>query len=150
MSLPLPAVEREKRYGFVSSKTRNALGSDAPFRMTSVATLTKVAPIPIEVWGWGRLPLAISGRCYHARLHDRAKDNCQFVCGIDPDGRDVDTLDGQDFLAVNGVQTLSATRARLPGTTRDPETICGGSKVDPREQLCGQAASWPCTVHRDD
>jgi hypothetical protein len=25
--------------------------------------------------------------CYHVRLHDRAKDSCQFVCGDDPDER---------------------------------------------------------------
>jgi len=69
--------------------------------------------VAIEVWGHGRLPLAISGRCYHARLHDRAKDNCQFVCAEDPDGRDVQTLDGQPFLTVNGVQTLSQSTASM-------------------------------------
>ncbi len=79
--------------------------------LTSITALARAAPIPVEVWGWGRLPLAISARCYHARLHDRAKDNCQFVCGVNPDGRDVDTLDGQEFLSVNGVQTLSASCA---------------------------------------
>lgn len=79
--------------------------------LTSVATLAGSVPIPVEVWGCGRLPLAISGRCHHARPHDRSKDNCQFVCGADPDGRDVETLDGQDFLAVDGVQTLSASCA---------------------------------------
>lgn len=79
--------------------------------LASVATLAMTADIPVEVWGWGRLPLAISSRCYHARLHDRAKDNCQFVCGLNPDGRAVDTLDGRKFLAVNGVQTLSASCA---------------------------------------
>lgn len=63
--------------------------------------------VAVEIWGHGRAPLAISARCYHARLHDRIKDNCQFVCGDDPDGRDVDTLDAQKFLVVNGVQTLS-------------------------------------------
>ncbi len=63
--------------------------------------------IAVEVWGHGRAPLAISGRCYHARLHDRSKDSCQFVCGNDPGGREVDTLDGERFLIVNGVQTLS-------------------------------------------
>ncbi len=69
--------------------------------------------VPVEVWGHGRLPLAISARCYHARLHDRAKDSCQFVCGKDPDGRDVDTMDGQQFLTVNGVQTLSQSTASM-------------------------------------
>ena len=82
----------------------------------SIAVLARVGReegIPVEVWGHGRLPLAISGRCYHARLHDRAKDSCQFVCGEDPDGRDVETLDGQPFLAVNGVQTLSQSTASM-------------------------------------
>lgn len=84
--------------------------------LSSIAVLARVgrdAGVPVEVWGHGRLPLAISGRCYHARLHDRSKDGCQFVCGEDPDGRDVETLDGQPFLAVNGVQTLSQLTASM-------------------------------------
>lgn len=76
-----------------------------------LARLGREEGVAVEVWGHGRLPLAISGRCYHARLHDRAKDSCQFVCGEDPDGRDVETLDGQAFLTVNGVQTLSQSVA---------------------------------------
>ncbi len=59
-----------------------------------------------EVLAFGRPPLAISARCYHARLHGLTKDSCQFVCERDPDGLDVRTIDGRDFLAVNGVQTL--------------------------------------------
>ena len=78
-----------------------------------LARLGREEGVPVEVWGHGRLPLAISGRCYHARLHDRMKDACQFVCGEDPDGRDVATLDGQPFLAVNGVQTLSQSTASM-------------------------------------
>lgn len=87
--------------------TRICLPPELP--LDSVAVLARAgaeAGVAIEVWGHGRAPLAISGRCYHARLHDRAKDSCQFVCGDDPDGRDVDTLDGQAFLTVNGVQTM--------------------------------------------
>lgn len=81
--------------------------------ITVLARLGREEGVPVEVWGHGRLPLAISGRCYHARLHDRIKDSCQFVCGEDPDGRDVETLDGQAFLAVNGVQTLSQSTASM-------------------------------------
>lgn len=84
--------------------------------LDSVAVLARTGReigVAVEVWGHGRVPLAISGRCYHARLHDRAKDNCQFVCEEDPDGRDVETLDGQKFLAVNGVQTLSQSTASM-------------------------------------
>jgi collagenase-like PrtC family protease len=59
-----------------------------------------------EVLAFGRAPLAISARCYHARVHGLTKDSCQFVCDRDADGLDVRTIDGRDFLAVNGVQTL--------------------------------------------
>jgi collagenase-like PrtC family protease len=62
--------------------------------------------VAIEVFAFGRAPLAVSARCYHARAHGLPKDACQFVCDQDPDGMDVDTLSGQPFLAVNGVQTL--------------------------------------------
>ena len=60
----------------------------------------------VEVFAFGRAPLALSARCYHARAHGVAKDACQFVCERDVDGLDVLTLDGKPFLAVNGVQTL--------------------------------------------
>ena len=61
----------------------------------------------LEVQAFGRLPLAISARCYHARSRNLAKDGCQYVCADDPDGLDVDTLDDEAFLAVNGTQTMS-------------------------------------------
>jgi collagenase-like PrtC family protease len=69
--------------------------------------------VEIEVWAFGRIPLAISARCYHARVHKLTKDSCQFVCGNDPDGLKLETLDGRGFLAINGVQTLSHTYANL-------------------------------------
>jgi collagenase-like PrtC family protease len=64
--------------------------------------------IAFELFAFGRLPLALSGRCYHARLHGLHKDSCQFTCEQDRDGLAVETLDDQPFLAINGVQTLSA------------------------------------------
>jgi collagenase-like PrtC family protease len=63
----------------------------------------------LEVQAFGRLPLALSARCYHARGHGLHKDGCQYVCGEDADGLSVSTLDGAPFLAVNGTQTLSFT-----------------------------------------
>jgi len=67
----------------------------------------------IEVQAFGRLPLAISARCYHARAHELHKDGCRFVCDKDPDGMTVETLDGKKFLAVNGTQTMSYRYLRL-------------------------------------
>lgn len=71
-----------------------------------------------EVWGFGRVPLALSGRCYHARLRGLSKDSCQFVCEHDPDGLDVRTLDDQSLLAINGVQTLSQSYCNVIGDTQ--------------------------------
>ena len=86
--------------------TRICLGPELPG--TSIASIIAETPqIEYEVFAFGRLPLAISARCAHARTKGNSKDNCQFVCGEDPDGLDVDTLDGQSFLTVNGVQTMS-------------------------------------------
>ena len=91
--------------------------------------------IEFEVFAFGRLPLALSSRCYHARLHGLHKDSCRFICDQDPDGLDVETLDGQSFLAANGIQTLShgvqafcptAEEARSAGLSRlrlSPHTV---------------------------
>lgn len=73
----------------------------------------KTADATLEVQVYGRLPLALSARCYHARAHGRIKDNCQFVCEQDPDGMDLKTLKDQPFLSVNGIQTLSYTCLNL-------------------------------------
>lgn len=86
----------------------------------SVAAIVKAVPeVAMEVFAFGRVPLAISARCYHARLHNLTKDNCKFVCDRDPDGLTVDTLDGEHFLAMNGVQTLSYTTVNLLNEARD-------------------------------
>lgn len=111
---PLVNVYNEGTLRWLAKRgaTRVCLPPELP--LSSVATLATAGAdlgVVVEVWGHGRLPLALSGRCYHARLHDRAKDSCQFVCEEDPDGRDVETLDGQPFLAVNGIQTLSQSTA---------------------------------------
>ncbi|MEQ9637706.1 MAG: U32 family peptidase [Devosia marina] len=86
--------------------TRICLGPELP--ADSIASITAGAPeIEYEIIAFGRLPLAISARCAHARAKGNTKDNCQFVCGDEPDGLDVDTMDGQPFLTLNGVQTMS-------------------------------------------
>lgn len=72
-----------------------------------IAILAKSAKSELEVQAFGRLPLAISARCYHARSRNLSKDGCQYVCADDADGMDVDTLDDEAFLAVNGTQTMS-------------------------------------------
>jgi len=75
-----------------------------------IAAVVAEAPegIETEVFAYGRLPLAVSARCFTARYHNLTKDHCEFRCIDNPDGLAVDTQDGQHFLALNGVQTQSA------------------------------------------
>lgn len=81
---------------------------------TSMQAIVGAVPeVDFEVFAFGRVPLAISARCAHARIKGNTKDNCRFVCGEEPDGLEVDTLDGQSFLALNGVQTMSSTVQNL-------------------------------------
>jgi len=80
-----------------------------------LSALARSTPVALEVQIFGRVPLAISARCYHARAHGLHKDGCQFVCAEDPDGMSVETLDGEPFLSVNGTQTLSHTVLNLMG-----------------------------------
>ncbi|EPX77155.1 Putative protease [Litoreibacter arenae DSM 19593] len=71
----------------------------------------------VEVQVFGRASLAVSARCYHARAHDRTKDNCQFVCEADADGMPLRTTDNSPILRVNGIQTQSESYvALLPET----------------------------------
>ncbi|MGC8517298.1 MAG: ubiquinone anaerobic biosynthesis protein UbiV [Steroidobacteraceae bacterium] len=61
-----------------------------------------------EVFAYGRMPLAFSARCFSARVRRRNKDECDFVCGEEPDGLTVYTREHQPLFALNGVQTQSA------------------------------------------
>ena len=60
-----------------------------------------------EVFAYGRMPLAFSARCFTARAEALAKDQCEFRCIQDPDGRPVLTQEDELVFAVNGIQTQS-------------------------------------------
>lgn len=83
--------------------TRICLPPELP--LDSIRTIAKGSDV-VEVFAFGRAPLALSARCYHARAHGVPKDACQFVCDQDADGMDVTTVDARPFLAVNGIQTM--------------------------------------------
>ena len=69
---------------------------------------TRPAGLQTELFAFGRLPLAYSARCFTARAHNLAKDDCRFVCMQDADGLDLHTREGYPFLCLNGIQTQSA------------------------------------------
>lgn len=64
--------------------------------------------VETEVFAWGKLPLAFSSRCFTARHYNLKKDSCEFRCLEHPDGMTLDTREGQDFLTINGIQTMSS------------------------------------------
>lgn len=103
---------------FGRGATTICLPPELPF--ASVQAICAALPDrDFEIMAFGRLPLAISARCAHARAKGRSKDNCQFVCGEDPDGLPLKTLDRQSFLVLNGVQTVSQTCQVLLGELTD-------------------------------
>jgi len=64
--------------------------------------------VETELFAFGRLPLALSARCFTARAHKLPKDDCQFRCIDYPDGMLLSTQEDRHFLALNGIQTQSA------------------------------------------
>lgn len=86
-----------------------------PFEMgfDIIRKLTPTIDIEFGCHVFGPTPLAISSRCYHARAYGKRKDTCGIVCGKDPEGLCVTTMDGKEFLTINGLQTLSVTTANL-------------------------------------
>jgi collagenase-like PrtC family protease len=64
--------------------------------------------IETEVFGYGRLPLAYSARCFTARHYNLPKDDCRFRCLDHPDGLPLATRESAPFLTLNGIQTQSA------------------------------------------
>lgn len=116
---PLVNVYNEGTLAWAAAKGAVRVCLPAELPATSIAALAGTAPAELEVQVFGRVPLAISARCYHARAHGLRKDSCQYVCGQDPDGLAVETLDGAPFVAVNGTQTLSHACLNLAGEIDD-------------------------------
>ncbi len=113
---PFVNIYNEATAGYFAARgaTRICLPPELP--LSAIRAIARSQPeVTFEVFAFGRVPLAISARCYHARLNKLSKDNCKFVCDQDPDGLAVTTLDDEPFLAMNGVQTLSYTCASLLG-----------------------------------
>ncbi|MDR0233829.1 MAG: U32 family peptidase [Zoogloeaceae bacterium] len=80
-----------------------------------IVTLHRNRPkgVETEVFVFGKLPLAFSARCFTARYYSLNKDNCQFRCMEHPEGLLVKTREGQPFLTLNGIQTMSAQTMNL-------------------------------------
>ncbi|MDR6820714.1 collagenase-like PrtC family protease [Neorhizobium sp. 2083] len=137
---PLVNVYNAPTARLLAGRGANSICLPPELPFTSVEKIVAEAPaIAFEVFAFGRMPLATSARCAHARSKGRIKDNCQFVCGEDPDGLPVKTLDRQSFLALNGVQTVSHTCQALLGELAGL-TACGISAIRLSPQDCDMVA----------
>lgn len=114
----------EAKRPFVAGPTLNAYNPDTLALLAQLGAVRWVPPVemprdmlaamPIpegmqtELFAYGRLPLAFSARCFTARHYNLQKDDCQFRCIDHADGLVLASREGEDFLAINGIQTQSA------------------------------------------
>ncbi|ADE10822.1 U32 family peptidase [Sideroxydans lithotrophicus] len=81
---------------------------EADRKLVEMLHNARPAGIETEVFVYGKIPLAFSARCFTARHYDLNKDDCQFKCMEHPEGIMLKTREGQSFLTINGIQTMSA------------------------------------------
>ena len=74
---------------------------------------SRPAGLETEVFGYGRLPLAFSARCFTARAHRLPKDQCELRCLDYPDGLPLMTQEDQKLFTINGIQLQSQTPTNL-------------------------------------
>jgi collagenase-like PrtC family protease len=81
---------------------------EATRNMVQALHQARPAGFSTEVFAFGKLPLALSARCFTARHYNLNKDDCQFKCMEHDEGLTLKTREGQPFLTINGIQTMSA------------------------------------------
>ncbi|MES9940984.1 MAG: U32 family peptidase [Candidatus Thiodiazotropha sp. 6PLUC2] len=95
--------------------------------------------VETEVFCYGRMPLTLSARCFTARSHNLPKDDCQYKCIDYPDGRLLSTQDGESFLALNGIQTVSAKSCNLlPELEELKKLQVDVIRISPQSQFTGK------------
>lgn len=84
--------------------------------LTTIKELARDGLLPIEVFAYGRLPLAFSWRCYTERAYGLTKDDCQHHCIEHPEGMTLKTMDNEEVFTINGTSILSARPVNLIGS----------------------------------
>ena len=111
------------RYGL----TRWVPPLEADRRLIETLHASRPVGVETEVFVYGKLPLAFSARCFTARHYGLNKDDCQFRCLEHPEAITLNTREGQPFLAINGIQTMSAQTYNL--LAQVPEMLAMGIDV---------------------
>jgi len=98
--------------------------------------------IETELFSYGRLPLAVSARCFTARYHNLTKDHCDYRCLQDPEGMLLSSRDGEPFLVLNGVQTQSArVQSLLPWIGEAASLGANVLRLSPQAEGMGEVAA---------
>ncbi|WMY91747.1 U32 family peptidase [Snodgrassella communis] len=101
--------------------------------------IAAVPDMACEVFGWGKLPLAYSSRCFTARHYNLKKDSCEFKCLEHADGLPLYTREKQAFLTINGIQTMSAGCHSLLARYRQLLAMgVGYFRISPQEQCMAE------------
>jgi collagenase-like PrtC family protease len=157
-----------RRVPFVAGPHLNVYNEDALAYFASLGAVRWVPPleatgalvaaihakrppgVETEVFGYGRMPLALSARCFTARRYGLRKDDCEFRCIDHPDGITLRTRENRPFLAINGIQTQSAQRCMLLPELR--EMIGLGievARISPQAQFTDEVIAAFAAVARD-
>lgn len=95
------------------------------------------AGLATEVFAFGRMPLAFSARCFTARHVGLNRDDCEYRCLEHPDGLELSTREGQEFLVINGIQTQSARRHTLLAEMSDIADLnIDAVRISPQSHHC--------------
>ena len=112
----------------------------------------------VEVFAYGHLPLAYSARCFTARAENRPKDSCELACRADPQGRRVNSQEGEALFVLNGIQTQSGHCYNLGRDLPSMQGLVDIVRVSPQDhdtlqsverfaqQLSGIAPPLPLTA----
>ncbi|MBS9778467.1 MAG: U32 family peptidase [Gammaproteobacteria bacterium] len=107
---------------------KGALKVSLPFEIP-VESAVKIATSKnhkVEFTAYGKVPLSMSARCYHAKHYGKNKRTCAFVCEAHKTGMEISTIENQKILLVNGTMVMS------PKTTYflDKLELFNGSNID--------------------
>lgn len=119
--------------------------------MVGMLHRSRLAGLQTEVFAFGPLPLAFSARCFTARFYNLNKDDCRFKCLDHPGGMVLKTREGQDFLRINGIQTMSAQcynlLAQMPALR---EMAIDAVRISPQAAHMAEIVAAFAAARRDD
>jgi collagenase-like PrtC family protease len=97
-------------------------------------------PVETELFVLGRAPLAFSARCFTARRRGLEKDTCDLACFDYGDGMVLATRERNQFMVLNGIQTLSHSVYNLVAELEAMRSLgVGVVRVSPQNTGCFEA-----------